>query len=334
MKWRTSLYRYSHKLTILGKLVYWQNASVDPRHDRIVLPMGTPSQSPAFELLFDHAEPSPFSDEAFAPYGNFGFPPPPADRPWIYTNFVQSLDGITSLLGKYASGGDISQSPADRWLMDLLRAHADGLIMGMNTVREEQRIRGPESRGIVFQAVEPELLELRNKLGKGRQRNIFVTRAIDLDLSRLKCFDGDAVDVAVVTSPAGADRLRSQTSHPHVAVVEAGTGETLDLCAAVQKLRTAHGVKHLLCEGGPTLYGNLARADLVDEKFITVSPLEIGQQVPPEQERLPRELGISPLLRPTVFSGPGFTRDTMTRWTWLSCRKSGDHQFNRYRRKR
>ena len=86
--------------------------------------MGSSGQSPIFEVLFESAEPGPFADDALAPYGNFGFPAPPADRPWIYTNFVQSLDGIVSLLGKHASGAEIAQSRADRWLMDLLRAHA------------------------------------------------------------------------------------------------------------------------------------------------------------------------------------------------------------------
>ena len=296
--------------------------------------MASAGQSPPFEVLFDHAEPSPFADEALAPYGNFGFPAPPADRPWIYTNFVQSLDGIVSLLGKHASGAEISQSSADRWLMDLLRAHADGVLMGMNTLREEQRLRGPESRGIVFQVAEPELLRLREKLGKGRQRNIFVTRAIDLDLSRWKAFDGDAVDAAIITSPAGAERLRARSTHPHVTVIAAGMGESVDLATAVRGLRQQLGIRYLLCEGGPTLYGTLARADLVDEKFVTVAPVEVGQLVPPEQERLPSEKAISPLLRPTTFGGPGLTKETMTRWTWLSCRKSGDHQFHRYRRKR
>jgi riboflavin biosynthesis pyrimidine reductase len=218
--------------------------------------------------------------------------------------------------------------------MDLLRANADAVLMGMNTLREEQRNRGPESRGIVFHAVEPELLRLRETLGKGRQRNIFVTRASDLDLSRWKVFDGDTVDSAIVTSPAGAERLRAQSSHPHVAVIAAGTGESIDIPTAIRELRQQLGVRHLLCEGGPTLYGTLARADLIDEKFLTVSPVETGQLVPPEQERLPSEQGSAPLLRPTIFAGPGFTKETMTRWTWLSCRKSGDHQFHRYRLKR
>lgn len=297
--------------------------------------MGDARQPPAFDMLFDHAEPSPFADDALAPYGNFGFPSPPADRPWIYSNFVQSLDGIVSLLGKYATGGDIAQSSADRWLMDLLRAHADAVIMGMMTLRIEKRNRGLESRGIIFQVVEPELLRLRERLGKGRQRNIFVTHAVDLDLSRWRVFDGDIVDAAIVTSPAGAIRLSpQQQSHPHVTVVSAGTDESIDLVLAVRKLRQQLAIRYLLCEGGPTLYGSLARADLIDEKFVTVSPVETGRIVPKEQDRLPDEQAVSPLLRPTVFGGPGFTKETMTRWTWLSCRRSGDHEFNRYRRKR
>jgi 5-amino-6-(5-phosphoribosylamino)uracil reductase len=285
-----------------------------------------------FEIFFDDAEPSAIDNPAYAPYGNLGFPGAPIDRPWIYTNFVQSLDGITTLLGKHASGGEISQSREDRWLMDLLRAHADGLLMGMGTLREEQRLRGPESRGIVFRVVEPDLQDLRRRLGKKRERNILVTSAADLDLSRHKVFDGDVVDAAILTSPSGAERLRAQGSNPHVSIIAAGDKEHFDLARAISKLREELDVQYLLCEGGPTLYGNLARADLVDEKFMTVSPVEVGQVVPPEQERLPAEQTIPVLLRPTVFGGLGLTREDITRWRWMSCRKAGDHQFSRYRR--
>lgn len=288
-----------------------------------------------FQVLFDDAEPSKVECPACEPYGKLGFPDPPADRPWIYTNFVQSLDGITTLLGNNASGGAISQSfPQDRWLMDLLRAHADGLLMGTNTLREEQRSRGTESRGVVFRVVQPELQELRRKLGKARERNIFVTGAADLDLSRYKVFDGDLVEAAILTSPAGAERLLAQGTHPHVTVLAAGNKDHLDLARGLAKLREELGVQHLLCEGGPTLYGSLARADLVDEKFITVSPVEVGQLVPPQQERLPSEQVIPVLLRPTVFGGIGFTGEQMTHWRWMSCRKAGDYQFNRYRKVR
>jgi riboflavin biosynthesis pyrimidine reductase len=296
--------------------------------------MESPAQNFRFQLLFDDAEPGRVADDAYLPYGNFGFPAPPPDRPWIYTNFVQSLDGITTLLGNHASGGEISQSPEDRWLMDLLRAHADGLLMGMNTLKEEQRLRGPDSRGIAFKVADPQLRALRLRLGKGRERNIFVTHAGNLDLSGFKVFDCDQVDAAILTSPAGASRLQAQGPNPQIKIIAAGEGETLDLLAGMRNLRSQLGVEYLLCEGGPTLYGNLARADLVDEKFLTVSPVEVGQLVPQEQERGAHESTADLLMRPTVFGGPGFTHDHMTRWSWVSSRKAGDHQFSRYRRKR
>lgn len=90
----------------------------------------------------------------------------------------------------------------------------------------------------------------------------------------------------------------------------------------------------MLCEGGPSLYGSLARADLIDEKFLTVSPIEVGQLVPAEQKRLLSEEKQAVLMRPTIFGGPGLTRDRRSHWQWISCRKSGDHQFSRYRRRR
>lgn len=91
------------------------------------------------------------SEPAFDLYGKLGFPAPPAEHPWIYSNFVQSLDGIVSVKGRHATGADISKSQEDRWLMDLLlRARADAVIRGINTLVEEQHNGAPGNRGPVF----------------------------------------------------------------------------------------------------------------------------------------------------------------------------------------
>ena len=63
--------------------------------------------TPDFEVLFDLGEPSPLPDPAFERYGKLGFPKPHGERPWIYANFVQSIDGIASFLGEHATGGDL-----------------------------------------------------------------------------------------------------------------------------------------------------------------------------------------------------------------------------------
>jgi len=285
-----------------------------------------------FEVLFDSGEKPPLQDPAFERYGPLGFPSPPAGRPWIYSNFVQSLDGIVSFKGRHAAGADIAQSPEDRWLMDLLRAHADAVMLGINTLTEETRL-GSRPRGPVFRIVDPELRQLRQKLGRRREMNIFVTASASLDPAQFRAFDGEHVDSVIVTTAAGAARLARRGIPAHLRVLVAGQGSLVDLPAAAALLRRELGVQYLLCKGGPTLYGHLSRAGLVDEKFLTISPLEVGQVIPPEQEPSPLELEHPPRLRPTTFSGPGFIQQDAPWWDWLSCRRVGNHQFSRYRRR-
>jgi riboflavin biosynthesis pyrimidine reductase len=283
-----------------------------------------------FQILFDHGERSDLLDPVYSPYGKLGFPAAPADRPWVYANFVQTLDGIVSLLGANASGGDIAQSAEDRWLMDLLRAHSDAVLLGMGTLIEEKRLERPRPRGPVFRIVEPTLQQLRAKLRRGVERNIFVSAAGNFQLADFAVFDGDRVDSAIITTVDGADRLRpQQETHPHVKIVVAGEGGEVDLPSALRALRREMGIKYLLCEGGPMLYGHMIRAGLIDEKFLTIAPVDAGQEIPAEQEMVPWR---QPTIRPTIFSGTGFTKETLARWHWVSCRKVGDLQFNRYRR--
>jgi riboflavin biosynthesis pyrimidine reductase len=276
---------------------------------------------PQFEVLFDQGEPSPLAADALAPYGRLGFPPAAAGRPWIFTNFVQSLDGIVAFKGKNTSTADISQSKEDRWLMDLLRAHADAVLLGVNTLVEEAA-QHPSGRGFVYRIQDDGLRGLRQRLGRGREKNIFVTGAASLDLGDYRVFDGEHVDALILTTDVGAKRLAEKKTHPHVRVLIAGEGKFVDLPRAMELLRRELGIEHLLCEGGPTLHGYLQRAGLVDEMFLTTSPVLIGEQMPEGSGA-----------RPTNFSGaPGFTVENAAWWRWISCRRAGNHMFNRYRR--
>src|SRR5438445_9810998 len=57
----------------------------------------------------------------------------------VYANFVSSIDGIVALEdGTAPSGGIISgRNEADRFVMGLLRAFADVVLVGAGTVRAE-----------------------------------------------------------------------------------------------------------------------------------------------------------------------------------------------------
>ena len=201
---------------------------------------------------------------------------------------------------------------------------------GSTTLLDERHARGADSRGIVFRVVDPLVQELRRELGRGKERNIIVTGHGNLSWRELKLFDGDQVEPGIITTEMGAKNLGPIP--PHVLLVVAGKGPEIDFPLALRQLRERFDIRYLLCEGGPTLYGSLARADLIDEKFVTISPIEVGQLVPAEQQRLPNEKNVD-LLRPTTFSGPGFTKQKATWWRWMSCRRIGDHEFNRYRRR-
>lgn len=287
-----------------------------------------------FQTLFDDAELSAIQHPAYAPYGRLGFPAAHPDRPWTYANFVQSMDGVASFKGRHAAGWDISQSAEDRWLMDLLRAHADSIIMGMNTLVEET-LSAPDlnsGRGPVYRIENDAVRDLRARLGHKTERVIFVTASAVIDPRAYRVFDGDQMEALVLTTASGAARLKARD--PRVRVIVAGEGKMVDLPRAMRTLRAELGIEHLLCEGGPTFYGSMARAGLIDEKFVTVSPLEIGIMAPPEQELSPAEKPGALNLRPTTFMFPGFTKENAPWYEWMSCRRVGNHQFNRYRRKR
>ena len=59
-------------------------------------------------------------------------------RPYVFANFVSTVDGVVSyaIKGK-SSGSAISDSnPADRFIMGLLRASADAIMIGAGTLED------------------------------------------------------------------------------------------------------------------------------------------------------------------------------------------------------
>src|SRR6185437_8007568 len=93
-----------------------------------------------FSLLFDDQDAIgvPLPPPAAAHYAPWPIPLG-AERPWVYVNFVASLDGRVSFdLPGVAGGGAVSDfNPNDQWLMGLLRARADAVMVGDNTLRAE-----------------------------------------------------------------------------------------------------------------------------------------------------------------------------------------------------
>lgn len=63
---------------------------------------------------------------------------------------------------------------------------------------------------------------------------------------------------------------------PELVVVSRSGGPDVDLAALLDDL-AAHGLRQVLCEGGPHLLGGLLAIDAVDELCLTVAPMIVGE---------------------------------------------------------
>ena len=253
--------------------------------------------------------------------GGLQFPHPPADRPYVIGNFVSTLDGIVSFAipGK-AGGGEISgHDSSDRFIMGLLRASADAVMVSSGTFRATAR-----EHAWIPQSIYPEAAELyasfrKDVLGKPRQPyTVIVSGSGVVDLGR-PMFRMPEVSVRILTTGQGAERLRSARAGdlPSTEVLALdGSGGAIAPAAMLDALRAKLGVRLLLHEGGPTLYGEFIAARLVDEFFLTVAPQLAGSKLE------------SP--RPNMVWQTAFSPHTAPWLRIISVKESGDHLYLRY----
>ena len=180
----------------------------------------------------------------------------PAGRPFVFLNMVTSLDGRAAVEGSTRRLG----GAADLALLLELRMLADAVLIGTGTLRAEgydRLIRAPERRA------------RRRSAGLAEDPPaVLISRGLDLPWEA-GLFQSPEQPVLVYT---GAD-----TAPPAVAArVEVVRLEEPTPAAALADLR-GRGVRALLCESGPVLNGALLAAGLVDELFLTLSPLLTGE---------------------------------------------------------
>ena len=191
----------------------------------------------------------------------------------VYANFVSSIDGIVALEGGAApSGGIISgRNEADRFVMGLLRAFADAVLVGAGTVRAEggRALWTPE---YIFPPAAEAFAALRRALKRDKTpRLVIVTARGDLNPNE-RCLE---VGALVLTSTGSADRVRKAL--PKATEVRAISNTDQIPVDDIFNALQAEGYRTILTEGGPQLFGQLVESDRVDELFLTVSPVLEGQ---------------------------------------------------------
>jgi riboflavin-specific deaminase-like protein len=179
----------------------------------------------------------------------------PAERPYLALNMVSSLDGKATIDWRTQS----LSTELDRQLFHHLRTQADAVMVGAGTARTERYGRIAKS---------DELRDKREREGLARDPlAVVVSARLDLPADLPLLNDPEQRVVIATGSDATLPELGEQVKYARV-------GDDLPLLAA--RLREDHGVRSVLCEGGPTLNSYLLAAGLVDELFLTLNPKLAG----------------------------------------------------------
>jgi riboflavin biosynthesis pyrimidine reductase len=192
--------------------------------------------------------------------------------------------------------------------MGLLRAFADAVLIGAGTLASSPK--GTWLAEKVYPPARESFAELRRRLGRRERPEIAVLTGHGSVAPEHPLFASGAV---VLTSDAGAVRLDGELPEAST-IVTLGEETIIDPRVAVEAL-LERGHRTILCEAGPHTHGALLACALVDELFLTISPLLVGDRGHMSRYGLAEAAELMP---------PGL------RGQLLSVRRHEQHVFLRY----
>jgi riboflavin-specific deaminase-like protein len=206
--------------------------------------------------------------------------PIPLERPYTIVNFVASVDGRATVSGRSAPLSD----EGDRALFHTLRESVDAVMAGTQTLQVERYgrlIKNPDAR--------------RRRVQRGLQAEPIaaVVSRSGLVPYEIPLFSEPEARIVEFT---GASAPRPVPAQRELVSLDP---DEVTLPRVMQQLRDEFGVRTLLCEGGPTLFGSLVAEDLVDELFLTLTPQLVG--------------GVD---NPAIVSGPPLPEPADLRLRW------------------
>ncbi len=239
-----------------------------------------------------------------------------SDRPTVIANFASTLDGVVAMDVHGRTGGaEISGfSTSDRFVMGLLRAMSDVVLVGGAVARRARKVA--RTPGAVAPEAATAFTELREALElPPHPTTLVLTGSGDLDPG-LPGFAGRDAPIVIAAPDAIAARLARAGFGRNVSIEPLRSSGPQHAVEGALDVAARLGARVVVSEAGPSIFGDLIRAERVDELFLTLSPQLAGRG--PGEHRL------------GLVEGTALWPDLAT-WTRLaSVRRGGDHLYLRY----
>ncbi len=211
------------------------------------------------------------------------WPEPPTARPYIVMNMISTIDGKITTGGRDEPVKDLG-SENDYATMRFIEKNVDAVMIGAGSLRATPKIW--YRSGLLKYVV--------SASGNVPTDNRFFTDEPNLSW------------VVLPSSSAISDSKVQCLVSP---------GNELDWHSVLSQIRTTHGVKTLLLEGGSILNSALFHAGVVDEIFLTIAPkIRLGESTP------------------TIADGVPFNKDQIQNYSILSHNLIENELFLRYKR--
>ncbi|GAC1324311.1 MAG: pyrimidine reductase family protein [Thermoleophilaceae bacterium] len=180
-------------------------------------------------------------------------------------SMVSTVDGQATIGGRSGPIG----GPSDREMFHGLRTQGDAVMVGAGTARTERYGRIVRDRA---------RRDRRTREGLAADPvAVIVSASMDLPPD-LPLLADPSSQVVFLTAPDAPELPRSRAQVDYLRSADTGSG--LVLAPLLERLRAEHGVRSIVCEGGPRLNRSLLAEELVDELFVTVAPKLAGGEGP------------------------------------------------------
>lgn len=193
-------------------------------------------------------------------------------HPFVYSNFITSLDGRIAVAGAGRSSHEVPGAIANErdWrLYQELAGQADLLITSGRFLRQTAAGEAQAQLPVGREAAFSDIIAWRREQGLPEQPDIAImSSSLDLPVDALEHYRDRRV--TVITGNQASDGKVRQLTERGIDTIHAGTGRRVDGRKMIGAL-AEHGYRSIYSVAGPGVFHTLVEANVLDRLYLTMT---------------------------------------------------------------